>query len=152
VDARALLFLLQEEVARRLAAQPGSPDRGALSAIVQAVFEVRLLRKVGPKVFWPRPKVRSRLVKLAPRVFEGDLRRFEQFVHALFAQPRRMALNSLISGSERLREPLAVQNTAELREKITGIFRAFGIERTARPGRLNNSQITTLFENLCRKH
>jgi 16S rRNA (adenine1518-N6/adenine1519-N6)-dimethyltransferase len=146
----ALVFMLQEEVARRLAAEPGSPDYGALSVITQAAFEVELLREIGPEVFWPKPKVDSRLLKLTPVKFDGDLRQFEAFVHALFAQPRKTALNSLVMGAGRVDLPFVVKDTAGLREKVAGLFRLFGIDPAVRPGRLDLSQIRKLFDNLCR--
>ncbi|PTN38139.1 ribosomal RNA small subunit methyltransferase A [Desulfonatronum sp. SC1] len=64
------VFMVQKEVAQRLAAAPGSRSYGALSVWVQSHVQVRGLFTVGPQVFHPRPKVDSavvRLTTLAPK-------------------------------------------------------------------------------------
>ena len=57
------VFMVQKEVAHRLAAPPGSRSYGALSVWVQSHVQVRLLFTVGPQVFHPRPKVDSAVVR-----------------------------------------------------------------------------------------
>jgi 16S rRNA (adenine1518-N6/adenine1519-N6)-dimethyltransferase len=61
------VFMVQHEVARRLAATPGSREYGALSAWVGAFARVAYCFKVPPTVFRPRPKVDSAVVALTPR-------------------------------------------------------------------------------------
>jgi 16S rRNA (adenine1518-N6/adenine1519-N6)-dimethyltransferase len=145
---RALVFLFQEEVARRLAAGPGTSDYGALSVITGAAFEVELLLKIGSEVFWPSPKVESRLVRLKPREFGGDLKGFGAFVHALFAQPRKTAVNSLISGAERSQIPSLPHSRAELRERVAGVLDSLGIDPGTRPGQLSLVQVEAIFKKL----
>jgi 16S rRNA (adenine1518-N6/adenine1519-N6)-dimethyltransferase len=60
------VFMVQDEVARRLAAAPGSKERGALSVFVQAAFDVRRLSRVPPGAFHPPPAVTSAVVELVP--------------------------------------------------------------------------------------
>lgn len=60
------VFMLQHEVALRLAAQPGTKAFGALTVWVQNHAEVDYLFKVPPQVFTPRPKVDSAVVLLRP--------------------------------------------------------------------------------------
>jgi len=55
---------VQSEVARRMAARPGTHEYGLLSVVVQASGVVEHLRTLGPTVFWPRPKVSSALVRV----------------------------------------------------------------------------------------
>jgi len=52
-----LVFTVQEEVAARFAASPGTADYGPVGVIVQALGQVEILRRLGPSVFWPRPQV-----------------------------------------------------------------------------------------------
>ncbi|HIL53221.1 MAG TPA: ribosomal RNA small subunit methyltransferase A [Planctomycetes bacterium] len=59
--------LVQQEVARRITAQPGHGEWGPVSVRLQAAYEVRAGRKVGPAMFWPRPKVESLVVHLELR-------------------------------------------------------------------------------------
>ncbi|MBL8724135.1 MAG: ribosomal RNA small subunit methyltransferase A [Planctomycetes bacterium] len=98
---RAVL-LVQRELAERLAAGAGTTAYGGLSATVQALFRVELLRLVAPEVFRPRPKVWSAVVQLdrrpdpAPELAAAAARReFAVFVRRLFQQ-RRKALRSVL--------------------------------------------------------
>ena len=61
---RRFTVLLQAELARRLAADPGSGDYGAVSVRIQARYRPRALREVAPALFWPRPQVRSLVLQL----------------------------------------------------------------------------------------
>jgi 16S rRNA (adenine1518-N6/adenine1519-N6)-dimethyltransferase len=58
-------FMIQKEVAQRLAAPPGNRTYGALSVWVQSFARVRQAFVVKPTVFRPRPKVDSAVVVLA---------------------------------------------------------------------------------------
>ena len=150
-EPRELVFMLQEEVAQKLAIWPGERGCGALSMITHAAYQVEMLRKIGPEVFWPKPKVDSRLLRLKPLYVGRDFKLFEKFVHALFAQPRKTAVNSLITGAERADLPFTAQDPAALRLKIVGLLGSLGLDTTVRPSRLDRVQIWELFENLCRK-
>ena len=59
-------FMLQKEVAERLAAQPGAKARGRLSVGIQHRFAVETLFDVPPQSFAPPPKVFSTVVRLTP--------------------------------------------------------------------------------------
>lgn len=65
-DYGRAVFMVQYEVARRLTAEPGSSDYGALTAWVRNFAATTLLFKVGPAVFRPRPKVDSGVVLFSP--------------------------------------------------------------------------------------
>ncbi len=60
------VFMVQHEVARRLAAGPGGREYGALSAWVSSFVRVEYCFKVPPTVFVPRPKVDSAVVAVTP--------------------------------------------------------------------------------------
>jgi 16S rRNA (adenine1518-N6/adenine1519-N6)-dimethyltransferase len=94
--------LVQEEVARRLVAEPGTAEYGALTVQLQAGYELRLARRVGREVFWPRPAVGSAVVAFARRETSawitgpaGPRRGFARFVRGLFGQRRKKLSNAL---------------------------------------------------------
>ncbi|MGE5529168.1 MAG: 16S rRNA (adenine(1518)-N(6)/adenine(1519)-N(6))-dimethyltransferase RsmA [Patescibacteria group bacterium] len=61
---RRMVFVLQREVAARIAAAPGSKDYGLLSVMTQCRARVETLATMPPGVFWPPPKVHSTLIRL----------------------------------------------------------------------------------------
>jgi 16S rRNA (adenine1518-N6/adenine1519-N6)-dimethyltransferase len=61
-----VVFLVQREVADRLAGTPGSADYGALTVGVQSVASVERLFRVAAGAFFPPPKVDSAVVRLTP--------------------------------------------------------------------------------------
>ena len=63
---RHIVFLIQREVADRLAAAPGSDAYGALSAGVQLVASVERLFGVKAGAFRPPPRVESAVVRITP--------------------------------------------------------------------------------------
>lgn len=93
------LFMLQDELARRLAATRAGPDYGALTLNVQLHHHVAYLRKVPNSVFLPKPEVVSAMVRLTPRpendVGVTDLSRFQKLVRTGFSQ-RRKQLRKLL--------------------------------------------------------
>ena len=60
------VFMVQDEVADRLLASPGTKEYGALTVFVRAAFEVRRVTKVSPGSFYPSPEVTSSVVALLP--------------------------------------------------------------------------------------
>jgi 16S rRNA (adenine1518-N6/adenine1519-N6)-dimethyltransferase len=108
---RRAVFLLQREVAERLAAPPGGRDYGLLSVLLQAVADVEVALRVPAGAFHPPPKVDSALVRIellaTPRAQVRDPARFTRVVKAAFAQRRKTLLNSLKSAKD-LAEPRAL--------------------------------------------
>ncbi|HEX6048179.1 MAG TPA: 16S rRNA (adenine(1518)-N(6)/adenine(1519)-N(6))-dimethyltransferase RsmA [Gemmatimonadaceae bacterium] len=64
---RRAVFLVQREVAERVAAQPGSKTYGALSVNVQAVATAELVARVPAGAFRPPPSVESAVLRVIPR-------------------------------------------------------------------------------------
>jgi 16S rRNA (adenine1518-N6/adenine1519-N6)-dimethyltransferase len=60
------VFMVQSEVADRLAAAPDTEAYGALSVFVQAAFTVKRILTVKAGAFYPRPEVDSAVVLLVP--------------------------------------------------------------------------------------
>jgi 16S rRNA (adenine1518-N6/adenine1519-N6)-dimethyltransferase len=83
----SVTFLVQEEVARRLVAAPGSGEFGALTVGIQAVAEVEIGPRIGRGAFRPPPKVDS--------VPPEDIGRFRQLVVSLFSYRRKRVHRAL---------------------------------------------------------
>ncbi len=94
-----MLFMLQKEVAERLAADPGTKDYGRLSVMVQYHCQVELLFDVSSNAFYPPPQVRSSIVRLVPYrdhpYHANDYSLFEKVVKQAFGQRRKTLRNSL---------------------------------------------------------
>jgi 16S rRNA (adenine1518-N6/adenine1519-N6)-dimethyltransferase len=92
------VFLIQNEVAERLVAQPGSRDYGYLTVLIAARMQTRLLFRVKPAAFHPPPKVDSAVVVLEPRsdpLAVGSTDAFLQFVSQCFRHKRKTLRNNL---------------------------------------------------------
>ncbi len=85
----SVLVLLQQELADRLAADPGTKTYGALTVHVRRAFDVEILRRVPPEVFRPRPKVTSALVRLTRVSDLGGEPGLKELVAVLFRSRRR---------------------------------------------------------------
>ena len=101
----ALTVMVQEEVARRMQAGPGTKDYGALSMAVQYYAEPSIKAFVPPNCFIPRPGVGSAVILLKrrpePRVAVQDPAQMFAMIRAGFGQRRKTLVNSL-SGSPEL--------------------------------------------------
>lgn len=123
--ARAV-FLVQKEVALRLAAPHGTRDYGYLSAVTQLAARVDVLFDVSPGSFAPPPKVDSAVVRLTPRgqPVDAALRRFLSTCFHLKRKNLRNNLHLLFPAIEdapeaRLRaEQLSPTELAALHERL----------------------------------
>ncbi len=100
-----IILMVQEEVARRMVADENSPSKqyGLLSILSQFWADVKILRLVGRKSFYPAPKVNSALVKLdvrtEPKLKLSDYNYFRKVIKAGFAQRRKNIKNCLLNAS-----------------------------------------------------
>ena len=97
-QVQEVVGMLQQEVAERLVAQPGSKVYGLLSVLLQAFYDLEYLFTVKPQVFAPPPKVRSAVIRLrrnSTLQLDCDEKRFFQVVKAGFQQRRKMLRNAL---------------------------------------------------------
>jgi 16S rRNA (adenine1518-N6/adenine1519-N6)-dimethyltransferase len=98
----SMLVMVQREVGERLAAQPGSKAYGAVSVKVAYHATARVVGRVPPAVFVPRPNVESVLVRLVrrpqvavdPALVPAD--RLFAVVRAGFAHRRKMLRRALV--------------------------------------------------------
>jgi len=102
-----LVLMVQREVADRMAAAPGTKAYGTLSIWCQIHGQVLEKVSVAPEAFFPRPKVRSTLLKIRlypePLMPKGNLSVLRALVRAAFGKRRKTLGNALGSlfGEER---------------------------------------------------
>lgn len=105
------VFMVQAEVADRLAASPGTKDYGALTVFTLAAFAARRIQRVPPGAFHPPPDVTSAVVELTPlrppRALETDT--FRALVRAAFEARRKTLRNawSRVAPAERIQAAAA---------------------------------------------
>jgi 16S rRNA (adenine1518-N6/adenine1519-N6)-dimethyltransferase len=117
-----MLVMVQLEVGERLAAAPGSHAYGIPSIKVALRARAKVVGKVGPDVFMPKPRVDSALVEIVRRdvpATDADPEQLVALVEAGFNQRRKM-----------LRRSLAGRVSSEA-------FEAAGIDSSDRPERLS---------------
>jgi len=108
------VFLVQREVAERLAAEPGTKEWGLLSVLLQHRAHVSVERRVPPGAFFPPPKVESAVLRVAfrpPAAAPLDDARFRALVKAGFAQRRKVLSNALAAG--RVASPEAIASALQ---------------------------------------
>ena len=107
-------FVVQAEVARRIAAQPGTRDYGYLSVVTQFYTRPEFVFEIPRDAFSPPPEVTSALVTLRlpgerAKLSLGDESGFLNFVKLCFSKKRKTLVNNLraLANPDRIREVLA---------------------------------------------
>lgn len=96
-----MICTIQWELAEKMVSEPGSSKYGAMSAWIQSQATVRILRRLGPNVFWPRPKVDSAIISIwrdqekADRIV--DRRFFQDFLRRAFTLRRKFIRSVLVA-------------------------------------------------------
>jgi len=106
----SLVLMVQKEVADRIASAPGTKDYGTLSVWCQVHGRVTEKVSVSPEAFFPRPKVRSTVLKIElfnrPLIADADLATLRWLVRAAFGQRRKTLSNNLTSWLKRARNDI----------------------------------------------
>jgi 16S rRNA (adenine1518-N6/adenine1519-N6)-dimethyltransferase len=127
-----MLVMVQKEVGERFAAHAGDGAYGAASLRVQYFADARVVGKVSPTVFFPKPNVESALVSIVRRdhvrvdpslVSEAEL--FE-VIRTSFGQRRKMLRRSLAGWSS------------------SGVFERAEVDETRRPEELTIEEFARL--------
>ncbi len=94
---RRAVLLMQDEVARRITASPGTKDYGILSVQAQVLGTPEYLFPVSRHVFFPKPKVESAVISWEPdsAIDAEDIPLFKRVVRTAFNQRRKKLSNSL---------------------------------------------------------
>ena len=137
-----LTLMLQREVAQRISAPPGNKAYGPLSIFTQLYTSPKIMMRVPPEAFYPRPKVESALVRFEilerPRITINDADFFQKVVRASFAQRRKTLLNAL-KGSSLALGP---------KDKVAAALEAIGIDPCRRAETLDLVEFQRLAEAL----
>ena len=121
----SMTVLVQTEVAERLAAKEGSKIRSLSGVWAQLDYDVKVLRKLPPSCFWPRPQICSSVVRLV-----------------------RHARNASMTLEERkLFHSLTKRAFEHRRKQLGSIFKDL-IQSTARAEELSNEDWITLVKGL----
>ncbi len=131
-----LVVMVQEEVARRMTALPGSKIYGSLSLFLRFYSTPIYVCHVGRRCFYPAPNVDSAVVLLKPHAAlpAVNLKRFFNLTRQAFGQRRktlRAALNSIYPSSQ-----------------VVKILEEMGCTSSARAEELSLDQFLTLYKNL----
>jgi 16S rRNA (adenine1518-N6/adenine1519-N6)-dimethyltransferase len=132
-------FVMQTEVAARLAAEPGTRDYGYLSVVTQYYTRPELVFEIPAEAFTPPPEVTSALVTLRlpgerAKLTLKNESRFLNFVKLSFSQKRKTLVNNLRS----LAKP----------EEIRGALASLNLRADVRAEQLNMAQLAALFAHL----
>ncbi len=132
-------FVIQTEVAQRLAAQPGTRDYGYLSVVTQFYTRPEFVFEIPREAFQPPPEVTSALVTLRlpgerSKLALKNEQCFLNFVKLSFSQKRKTLVNNLRS----LAKP----------EKIRAVLTSLGLRPDARAEQVAVAQLAALFSQL----
>ena len=96
---KSLTIMIQKEVAERMNAEPGNKDYGSLSLLVQYYCDTKIVRKVPPQCFIPRPKVDSIVIRLdrleEPKVKVENEKLFFEIIRNSFNMRRKTLWNGV---------------------------------------------------------
>lgn len=96
------VFMLQKELAQRIASPPGSKDFGRISVLVQYCGRIRTLAEIKKHLFFPAPDVDSLVIEIditeTPEFVPSDEKLFFDTVKSAFGQRRKTLKNALAGG------------------------------------------------------
>ena len=96
---KSLTIMIQKEVAERIDAEPNCKEYGALSLMVQYYCNTKIIRRVPPSCFIPRPKVDSIVIRLdklsEPRVNVKDEKLMFDIIRNSFNMRRKTLWNGV---------------------------------------------------------
>jgi 16S rRNA (adenine1518-N6/adenine1519-N6)-dimethyltransferase len=126
-------FMLQREVARRMAAAPGGKEYGRLSVMLQWRYQIETVLEVPPQAFEPPPKVDSAVVRMLPMTLPAGqrLELLPELVTVAFSQRRKLLRHTLgrwldvrgYAGAfdvQRRAEEVPVAQYVELAKRVAG--------------------------------
>jgi 16S rRNA (adenine1518-N6/adenine1519-N6)-dimethyltransferase len=128
-------LMLQQEVADRLLARPGTKEYGTLTVLVRLSATVDRLLALPPGAFRPAPTVKSALVRLsfhAPSPEPRDRQAFRGLVQAVFTRRRKTLENALLAYAP------------DARQSVRRVLESAGIDGQRRPETLEIAEFVRL--------
>ena len=113
-----ITVMIQKEVAERISAGPGSRAYGAISAAVQYFAKPKMLFKVSPDCFYPKPDVHSAVLSLEMGDYDAaKAPLYLKTVKGLFAKRRKTVRSNLRDSFEMtLEDAKTVMKRAQIEE------------------------------------
>jgi len=138
---KGLYLMVQEEVAERLCAEHGTPEYGAITAMIALRAQCRILKRVPRTMFYPRPNVDSAVVGFEfKKTFEvADEATYKKVVRAAFSSRRKTLENNLVN------------SFSISREKAQEILSGCGVDLKARGETLPPERFAALADFICKK-
>ncbi len=137
----SITVMIQNEVAARLAAKPGSSDYGAITAVLGYYGTVKKLFTVPPGCFMPAPKVSSAVIRIDLYRDKPYQPKDEQFffrvIRAAFGMRRKTLVNALGALGE-----------GYSKERLTAAITACGFAPTVRGEKLSSKDFVHLSDAL----
>jgi len=141
VKFSSITVMVQNEVAARLAAKPGSSDYGAITAVLGYYGTVKKLFKVSAGCFIPAPKVDSAVVRIdlynTPCYTPISEKLFRDLIKAAFEMRRKTLINAVSSKLPHINK-----------QKITEALNSLGLSETVRGERLSTEEFVKLSDFL----
>ena len=105
-----MVVTIQWELAERMLAKSRTGEYSALSVFLQSQCHLKMLRKLPPSVFWPRPTIDSAIVRIDPNVEKSskivNRGEFQLFLRDIFTQRRKVLRGVVVKlFKERLSKP-----------------------------------------------
>lgn len=100
IDPDKIIIMIQEEVADRFCAKPGTKDYNSLTVFLNYHFDIEKLFTVDKENFEPKPKVSSAVISMSRKnnkVLINDLDKFYKLVKDSFQFKRKTLKNNLIN-------------------------------------------------------
>lgn len=98
---KAMVVMVQEEVAERLSAKEKTSDYGAITVAINLKGSASIIKRVGREMFTPPPNVDSAVVKIdieKDKFLGADLKVIRDIVRCGFSSRRKMLVNNLMKG------------------------------------------------------
>lgn len=125
--------MVQWEVARRLAAEPGDGEYRGITLLFRWMGEVELRHRVPADAFRPAPRVDSAWILYRPSRSPGSFEAVRRFVRRCFRHPRKTLINNLTGNPD---EKTAWRNWMQKR----------GWDPRRRPATLHPDELEVLYE------
>lgn len=136
----SITVMVQKEAGKRLCAEMGTRDAGAVTAAVRYYSEPKLLFNVSRGSFLPAPNVDSCVIRLDVKketeLKISDEKFFFKVVRGAFAQRRKNVCNSISSA-------LGID-----KQTVANAVKSAGISETARAEQLQLTEFAAISENL----
>lgn len=138
---KAIVVMVQEEVARRFCAEANTEDYGAVTAGIALKGKAKITRKVPRTIFYPVPNVDSAVVKIeiGDGIAVKDEKLYRDTVRCAFLNRRKTLENNLVNSFKFSRD--------EAKELISSL----GIDEKARGETLTPSQLAKLSDLIYEK-